>query len=116
MALGYGSREYGESLPAFVADHFGDAFWASMIYFGVRAVFVKISLLKAVMFSLLFCFGIEFSQLYQAEWINGIRSSLIGSLVLGSGFLAVDLARYSVGIGFSVLIDRFYISGKGFRI
>ncbi|WP_029192345.1 DUF2809 domain-containing protein [Paenibacillus harenae] len=116
MALGYSSRVFGESLPAFAADHLGDTLWASMIYFGFRAVFVRAGLLTAAMISLLFCFGIEFSQLYQTEWINGIRSTLPGSLILGKGFLAVDLARYGAGIVLSVLADYFYTKRKGFQL
>jgi len=109
MVLGYSTRSFADSLPKFVAEHFGDALWASMIYFGFRTVFVKKNLLWAAGASVIFCFGIEFSQLYQAAWINGIRSTFIGALVLGSGFLAVDLVRYSVGILFAVLIDRYLI-------
>nr|WP_223285205.1 DUF2809 domain-containing protein [Paenibacillus sp. PL91] len=108
MILGFSSRRFAEALPVFAAEHAGDALWASMIYFGVRAVGVQKSLLWAALISLIFCFGIEFSQLYQAQWIRSIRSTFIGALVLGSGFLAVDLARYSAGIILSLLIDGYF--------
>jgi hypothetical protein len=108
MILGLSSRRFAEALPVFASEHAGDALWASMIYFGVRAVWVQKSLLWAALISLLFCFGIEFSQLYQAQWIQSIRSTFIGALVLGSGFLAVDLARYSAGIMLSLLIDGYF--------
>ncbi|MBW7455674.1 DUF2809 domain-containing protein [Paenibacillus sepulcri] len=105
MVLGYGSRAYSETLPGFVSEHFGDALWAGMIYFGVRFLWVHKRLSWAFRVSLIFCFAIEFSQLYQADWINGIRSTLAGSLILGKGFLAVDLLRYSIGILVSCMID-----------
>jgi hypothetical protein len=79
-----------------------------MIYFGVCAAGSDRSIIWAGLISILFCFGIEFSQFYQADWINGIRSTVLGSLVLGRGFLAVDLVRYSAGILLSLLIDGYF--------
>jgi len=111
MILGICSRSFAESLPVFVSSHFGDALWASMIYFGFRFLWVHTSLTRAFALSLIFCFAIEFSQLYQANWINDIRSTLLGGLILGKGFLAVDLIRYSAGILISVAIDR-YVLGR----
>ena len=44
------------------------------------------------------CFLLEFSQLYQVKWINNIRKTGPGKLVLGQGFLWSDLLAYSLGI------------------
>ncbi|GLX71144.1 DUF2809 domain-containing protein [Paenibacillus glycanilyticus] len=107
ILLGIGSREYASILPNFVAEHFGDALWAAMIYFGMRTLFVRMSLLQTFLLSLGFCFAIECSQLYHASWINDIRSTLIGGLILGKGFLYVDLVRYSAGAAGAYLLDRF---------
>lgn len=106
ILLGIGSREYAFVLPPFVAKHFGDALWAAMIYFGVRALLVRMSILQTFLLSLGFCFAIECSQLYQAAWINGIRSTLFGGLILGRGFLYVDLVRYSAGTIGAYVLDR----------
>lgn len=108
IALGMSSRALADSLPEWISDHFGDALWASMIYFGVRSLFVNKSTYWALVVSVIFCFGIEFSQLYQADWINGIRATFLGALILGKGFLTVDLIRYSVGISVSLGIDRYF--------
>ncbi|GGD84366.1 hypothetical protein GCM10010911_48330 [Paenibacillus nasutitermitis] len=112
MILGISSRSFAESLPVFVSSHFGDALWAGMIYFGFRFLWVHASLRRALALSLIFCFAIEFSQLYQAGWINDIRSTLLGGLILGKGFLAVDLIRYSAGILISYGAD-WYVRMKG---
>jgi hypothetical protein len=58
-------------------------------------------------FSLLFCYAIEVSQLYQAPWINAIRNTTLGALVLGSGFLWSDLLAYALGVGMAFLIEKF---------
>lgn len=106
IILGLCSREYSHMLPVYVADNAGDMLWAMMVYFGFRFLFVGKSLNVALLLSILFCFGIEFSQLYQEEWINQLRNTMIGALILGKGFLFVDLIRYTVGIGLGVLLDK----------
>ncbi|MFE1625604.1 DUF2809 domain-containing protein [Brevibacillus reuszeri] len=105
MALGLGSRAFTEMLPSFVAEHFGDALWACMIYFGFRTCFAHKKISFAMWCSLVFCFAIEGSQLYQADWIHSIRETALGALVLGKGFLMADLLRYTAGIAFSSLLD-----------
>lgn len=109
IIAGLCSRVFADQLPYFVSLHFGDALWAAMVYFGFRTLFVKRKLAFASLAALLFSFVIEFSQLYQASWINEIRATLPGSLILGRGFLAVDLLRYSAGIAFAFLLDHFLL-------
>ncbi|EKN65179.1 hypothetical protein BABA_21081 [Neobacillus bataviensis LMG 21833] len=106
IALGLASRKYGELLPFFVAQNTGDALWAMMVYFGFRFLLVRKSLLIAILLSFLFSFGIEFSQLYQEDWINQIRGTILGGLILGKGFLTVDLIRYTVGILLAAGFDK----------
>ncbi|MCQ6560445.1 DUF2809 domain-containing protein [Paenibacillus mendelii] len=36
-----------------------------------------------------------------------MRATVIGALILGKGFLAVDLVRYAAGIGAAYGLDRF---------
>ena len=107
IILGIGSRKFSSSLPFFIADNSGDVLWAGMVYFGLRCLFINRSLQWAFGASLIFSFLIEFSQLYQADWINVIRHTTLGALVLGKGFLMVDLLRYFTGITMSYLADLF---------
>ncbi|WNS45928.1 DUF2809 domain-containing protein [Paenibacillus sp. MMS20-IR301] len=106
VILGLATRAYGERLPQFVSSHFGDALWAGMIYFGFRALLTSQPKRISLVLGLCFCFGIEFSQLYQTEWITGIRATTLGSLILGRGFLWIDLVRYTAGILFCYMLDR----------
>lgn len=112
MALGLGSRAFAEVLPVFVVEHFGDALWASMMYFGFRACYAHKKISFAIWCSLAFCFAIEFSQLYQAAWINHMRGTTLGALVLGKGFLWEDLVRYTAGIAVSSLLDLAWLWHK----
>ncbi|WP_419096117.1 DUF2809 domain-containing protein [Rossellomorea pakistanensis] len=106
ILLGLASRKYSPLLPLFAAQHAGDMLWSMMIYFGFRFFLLRTSLLTAIWLSFLLCFGIEFSQLYQEDWINQIRETLLGALVLGKGFLAVDLIRYTAGIIMAATLDK----------
>ncbi len=53
--------------------------------------------------SLATAFVVELSQLYHAPWIDSIRQTTLGGLVLGFGFLWTDLLCYSVGIAIESL-------------
>ena len=105
IILGLASRMYSSNLPSFIAQNAGDALWAMMVYFGFRFLLVQKNMRSAIIFSLLFSFGIEFSQLYQSNWINQIRNTMIGALILGKGFLLIDLVRYTVGILLGTFVD-----------
>jgi hypothetical protein len=107
IILGISSRAFSDVLPVVVSSHLGDALWACMVYFGCRIVFFRQRLLLSACLSLLFSYMIEFSQLYQADWIHRVRSSILGGLILGKGFLTIDLVRYAVGILYSYVIDRY---------
>lgn len=110
MLLGLSSRIYSQNLPSFIVEHAGDFLWAMMVYFGFRFIITHQKLYLAFLLSLLFSLGIEFSQLYQAEWINRIRASLLGGLVLGKGYLSIDLLRYTVGICSAIQLDKWWQS------
>ena len=56
--------------------------------------------------SLLICYGIEFSQLYHANWINQIRTTLLGRYTLGQGFLWMDILAYTFGACMAFIIER----------
>jgi len=114
IALGLSSR-YFNTLPHFIESHAGDTLWAMMVYFLFRFFFVNRSKYVALYLTVSFCFIVEFSQLYQANWINTIRDTLLGALILGKGFLGIDLLRYSVGIVIAYIVDKWtypFISHK----
>ncbi|MGC1717640.1 MAG: DUF2809 domain-containing protein [Isosphaeraceae bacterium] len=43
--------------------------------------------------------------MYHAPWIDSIRQTTLGGLILGFGFLWSDLACYAVGVVLGVLVD-----------
>ena len=63
------------------------------------------TLIKSLLLAFIFSYLIEFSQLYQADWINQIRASTLGGLVLGYGFFIQDLVSYAIGILIGFCLD-----------
>lgn len=100
ILLGLLSRHI-EGAPLFI----GDILWGLMVYFIVGFLFINKSIRWVSIASLLFCYAIEFSQLYQAPWINNIRHTVIGGLVLGETFVWSDLLCYTIGIGIGILVN-----------
>ena len=92
--------------PKDIAPFVGDALWAMMVYFGFRFLLPKLDLFKSFSLAIAFSFSIEISQLYQSDWINAIRNTTLGGLVLGHGFLWFDLVSYSIGIIIAVMMDK----------
>ena len=90
----------------------GDLLYATMMYFIVRFFLLKSKIKKITIISLCICFAIEFSQCYQATWINNIRATLPGRLILGQGFLWTDLLAYVSGVAIGSLIDTFMKRNK----
>jgi hypothetical protein len=106
VLLGLSSRRFRSELPVVVADYAGDTFWAAMVYFIIATIWNKTSPGRLALGALVFSFVVEFSQVYQAAWINALRATRFGGLVLGHGFLWSDLVCYAVGVALAVGVDR----------
>lgn len=98
MILGLASRSDKIVLPEFVATYAGDTLWALLVYWLVRALAPSSPILRSAIVALSFSFFIELSQLYHAPWIDGIRATTFGGLVLGFGFKFSDLVCYLAGV------------------
>lgn len=106
MILGLSSRRFSSYFPNWINLYLGDALWALMIFFIFGFLFRTRETRELTVGALLFSFSIEISQLYHSQWIDSLRKTKVGGLVLGYGFLWSDLVSYTVGIGFGVLIER----------
>lgn len=105
IGLGLASRKFIFVFPDSIAPYIGDTLWAMMVYFGFRFLHPNGTLIKSLLLAFIFSYLIEFSQLYQADWINQIRASTLGGLVLGYGFLIQDLVSYAIGILIGFCLD-----------
>ena len=112
VVLGLASRKYPEPLPSIISEYSGDILWALMIFFLTGFIFPTYSNYRIASIALLFSFAVELSQLYQAEWINSIRQTRAGGLILGYGFLWSDMICYAAGISIGIMIERIFFQFK----
>lgn len=105
IILGLLSRKV-QGLPQIILSYSGDALWALMVFFLFSFLFNKKSTIFILVISIIFSYGIEISQLYHAPWIDSIRATTLGGLILRFGFLWSDLICYTVGIVIGAIIDK----------
>lgn len=106
IIVGLASRKYASYLPLWLNSYLGDTLWALMVFLICGFIFCHQSTTRVAVYALIFAYGIEISQLYHAPWIDEIRRTRLGGLVLGYGFLWRDILSYSIGIVFGALIER----------
>jgi hypothetical protein len=105
VALGLGSRRFGPYLPEFVAAYAGDTLWALAAFLGIGLILPRASTRTIAMLAMAFSAIIEVGQLYHAPWIDSIRRTTLGGLVLGFDFVWSDLACYAAGVGLGMLVE-----------
>ena len=104
VALGLIWRSDHPSLPPFLRKYGGDALWAAL-------VFNLVALVKPLWSSFhvgIWAFGIAcavgISQLYHAPWIDALRGTRLGALILGSTFNWPDIPAYAVGVALAMIL------------
>ncbi|MDK1286803.1 DUF2809 domain-containing protein [Pseudoalteromonas umbrosa] len=112
MSLGLVTRTSMLDFPQWVHLYLGDCLWALMVFWLICTLKPKFTNMQLAMIALLFAYTIEFSQLYQGDWLNTIRHTKLGGLVFGFGFKVSDLVSYTLGIGFGVFIKQALLDQK----
>lgn len=98
-------------LPQFISEYAGDTLYALLAFFGLAFLFPKMATLRVAIIALIYCFAIECSQLYRAPWIDALRHTRLGGLILGFGFLWSDLLCYIVGTALGAALELLWDLG-----
>jgi hypothetical protein len=107
LLLGLASRRFLGDI-SFIKTYVGDVLWALMVFFGFALIFNWWTTKAVALASILFSFGIEITQLYHAHWIDSLRATRLGGLVLGFSFVWSDLLCYSLGIALGVFLETYF--------
>lgn len=92
-------------MPPDVHDFTGDLLWGAMIFWWVGALLPSARPAARALLALAVCFAVEISQLYHPGWLDAIRATTLGHLVLGADYDARDLLAYLAGVLLSTVID-----------
>jgi hypothetical protein len=106
IGAGLASRVYSAYLPWWLAKNLGDALYATMVFWGFGFLAPRAQTWRVALAAVAFCFAVELSQTYHAPWIDGVRATTPGHLVLGQGFHAFDLVCYVLGVALGVALER----------
>jgi hypothetical protein len=104
--LGLASRLYRAGVQTFVAEYAGDTLWAVLAFIVIAVLAPDWPTRRIAIVALLASYADEVSQLYHAPWIDAIRSTRLGALTLGYGFLWSDVVCYTVGVALCVLVEH----------
>ena len=84
-------------LSNWINNYVGDYLYSILCFLIFGFILTKIKSYKILLLTLFFCYSIEFLQLYQADWINSIRSYKVSRLILGNNFQWYDIFSYTIG-------------------
>ena len=112
IGLGLWSRSDAAGLPWVVAKYAGDALWGLVVFLGIAFLLSRCSTWVIAALATAFAVVVEVSQLYHAPWLDAVRETRPGGLVLGtpaSTFAWADIFAYVVGIAVGIASDRYLI-------
>lgn len=115
IAVGLAVHLRGGALGPAARDVLGDALWAMMIAWWAGALAPRARLAIRSMASYAICAGVEVSQLYHAPALDAARTTVVGRLVLGSGFDPRDLAAYAAGVALAALLESMAVARRTHR-
>lgn len=104
IAVGLASRKFA-MFPSVLDAYPGDALWALMVFMIIAFIKPDIGTARLAGAALATAFVVEASQLYQEPWLNAMRATTAGHLVLGTGFQWGDLCAYTIGVAFGLVGD-----------
>jgi len=116
VLLGLAVRAKSLFLAPFFVSYLPDVLWAFLIFSIALIVSPRQPTKTIALAALGICFLVECSQLYQGDWINAVRATRVGGLLLGFSFLWSDLFCYVIGIACGAAFDRalrFLLPTKG---
>ena len=104
IPIGLSTRSYPQWYPVWIARYGGDTLWATLVTLLVAICLQRLSIAAVAVTAAAFSLFIELSQLYHSPWLDTIRETFLGGLVLGFDFLWSDLVCYTIGIGIGAVV------------
>jgi len=95
----------------FIRPYAGDFLVVILIYCFVRS-FVQAPVVPVALAVLAFSYLVETLQYFNIVKLLGLEHSRIANIVIGNYFTWVDIIAYTLGIGFTILIEKISNYGR----
>jgi glycopeptide antibiotics resistance protein len=105
VVLGLASRHFQDQLPAIIGQYAGDTLWAVMVFLLCSFLAPRTRGTMRAALALAIAVSVELSQLIHTPVLDELRSTTLGHLVLGRGFVATDLICYALGVALGLVLD-----------
>jgi hypothetical protein len=99
VALGLGSKVYRGPGKLWVTGYAGDIFYEMAWILLVVVLKPGVSVTQVTLWVFGITAAVETLQLWQPEWLQALRATLVGQLFLGSTFSPADFLYYGIGCG-----------------
>jgi hypothetical protein len=109
ILAGLASRRYGPGLPGWVVAYAGDALWALLVFWLVGLLWPRWPSRGVGSTAWCVAVAVEISQLWHTSWLDALRHTTLGSLVLGQSFLWNDIGCYTVGVLVGCVLERCWL-------
>lgn len=96
IAFGLGSRRLS-GLPDWITLYAGDVAWGAMFFALFCAARPSLSIASAWLAAVVTTELIEFSELCHSPWVDALRATRVGGLLLGHVFLWSDVFCVALG-------------------
>jgi hypothetical protein len=116
IPIGLATRKQPQWFYKPIAEYGGDILWATLFFFFFRFFFPAKKLGQIALYTYAFAVAIEVSQLYHAPWIDTIRVTFLGKMILGFGFLWSDIVCYGIGVLLGWILATFVEKGSSYKV
>jgi hypothetical protein len=97
VVAGLAARHLRSAAPGILTTYLGDTLWPVLFFLLFAIALPRAATRTVALLTLATTLGIEFSQLYHAPWLDALRATPPGRLLLGNTFLWSDVACLVVG-------------------
>lgn len=115
IPFGLGTKSYHGPLQSWIHSYAGDVLVAIFLYLLLRGVLPRLS--PAICGLTILCVSIvvECSQLFTSPFLEQLRQTFPGRVILGASFDWIDLLCYALGVGLAVSLDWGWLQGQGIK-
>ncbi len=108
IAVGLATRLPGIEWSPVVGKYLGSVLWGAMVYCLVGLLRPGWQTIALMLVASCIAVGVEVSQLWHTPWLDALRQTRLGVLLIGRYFAWADILAYLAGIAAAAGVDRLF--------